>query len=292
MSKFERYFDTLLHEYYMVLINAWDESVKRAARNAIDKLIALGKNERVNDTIVKDMEFVIRQELGPAFAAALDSKVKTFSEICYKLSAQEPQFKDFKLRFGPSDERAVQMIKRQNVFWLKKHFDGNISERLQEILQSSVERGLTTRQLASELRTEFGSLVKGSQSYFEGLAEHTGLRVREFSRLTNYKRLGATHYQIVAVIDDRTSDICRALDGKIYPLDKALGMMEKMFEVNENWSAEDAKAHLREVAPFVRADQIERDSDNQPIIVGEHVGFPPFHWRCRTRTIMIYGGVE
>jgi len=289
MPSTERYFDKLLDEYYSVLINTWSESVKEASRKAIKTLIDLPPGQQADEKFLKNLEYVIRQELGEDFAHALDEKIKTFTEVTYRLSAQEQQFKNIKFSFTPQDYKNIEMIKKQQVFWLKEHYNTSVSNTLSDILTQSIENKWSKTELSSELQTHFKDIVKGGKPYFEGLAEHTSLRVREFARLTNYQKCGATHYQIVAVIDSRTSDICRALDGKIYPLAPALKTMNEMLDISENSDIEDAKERLKELAPFANAKMVEYDVEKNPIkINGEHVPFPPFHWRCRSRTIMIF----
>jgi hypothetical protein len=89
-------------------------------------------------------------------------------------------------------------------------------------------------------------------------------------------------------MDDRTSDICRALNGQIFPLTPALECMNEMFNTSDCDDYEEAKAKLKKLAPFINENQIEYNDDNFPVgIYGNHTPFPPFHWRCRTRTIMI-----
>jgi len=290
MDRVERYFDRLMNDYYLVLINAWDKSIKEAARTAIKSLADVPKDKRVDEKHLRSLEYVIRQQLGEDFAHALDSKVKVFSELCYKLSSQEPQFKNIKFSFTPTDFRNIEMIKKQQVFWLREHYSGKVSETLSNILTQSIENKWTKVELSQELQTHFKDLIKGGKPYFEGLAEHTSLRVREFARLTNYQKCGVKQYQIVAVMDERTSDICRALDGKIFEVADAIDTMEAMFDTSEITDIEEAKAKLKRLAPFVKDSQIIYSDDDIPIgINGEHTIFPPFHWRCRTRTIMLSG---
>jgi len=276
-----------MDDYYAVLINTWNKSLQEASRRAITSLVKLPKHQQADERFLKSLEYNIRQELGEDFANALDEKVKIFSELTYKLSSQEKQFAGIKFTFGPADERNIRMIKKQQVFWLKSHYSGNVSEKLSEILTQSIENKWTKLELADELKTHFKDLVKGGKPYFEGLAEHTSLRVREFARLTNYEKCGAKRYQIVAVMDERTSDICRALDGKIFEVETALETMNAMFDCPEHETVNEAKARLKKLAPFVSEKQIEYDGDRPIGIHGLYSPFPPFHWRCRTRTIMV-----
>jgi SPP1 gp7 family putative phage head morphogenesis protein len=289
MANIEKYYDKLMNDYYMVLINSWSDSVKEASRTAIKALSDLKPDQKADTKFLKSLEYVIRQQLGDEFANALDSKIKTFTELTYRVSAQENQFKNIKFSFSATDMKNIEQIKKQQVFWLREHYNGSVADRLSDILTQSVENKWTKLELSQELKTHFADIYKGSKPYFEGLAEHTSLRIREFARITNYQKCGATHYQIVAVMDERTSDICRALNGKIFPLKTAMETMNAMYEIAEYKDIEQAKERLKKLAPFVKESQIEYNAENIPIgVSGTHTPFPPFHWRCRTRTIMIY----
>lgn len=288
MSKFENYFDKLMDDYYMVLINAWDEKVKESARYAITELAKLGKGQRADKQFLEGLDYMIRTKLGSEFSILLDDPVKNFCDLAYKISSEESQFKGINISFSPQDQKNIDLVKRQQVFWLRNHYDSSVSQRMQEVLTQSLADDLTTDELADQLQSEFKEVMKGSRVYFEGLAEHTGLRIREFGRLKNYEKIGAKFYKIVAVMDERTSDICRALNGKIFPLKPALDSMDAMFQVNEKMSFEDAKNELKRIAPFVKDSQIEYNNSGDPIgINGSHTPFPPFHWRCRTRTVVV-----
>lgn len=288
MSKLENYFDKLMDDYYMVLVNAWDEKVKESARYAITELAKLGKGQRADRQFLEGLDYMIRAKLGTEFSVLLDEPVKNFCNLAYRISSEESQFVNFKISFSPQDQKNIDLVKRQQVFWLRSHYDSSVSQRMQDVLIQSIENDTTTEELAEILQDEFKAVLKGSRAYFEGLAEHTGLRIREFGRLKNYEKIGATHYKIVAVMDERTSDICRALNGKIFPLKPALDSMDAMFQVNENMSFDEAKEELKRIAPFVKENQIEYDISGKPIgINGSHTPFPPFHWRCRTRTVAV-----
>jgi hypothetical protein len=92
----------------------------------------------------------------------------------------------------------------------------------------------------------------------------------------------------VVVLDDRTSDICRALaaQNKVYPLSDALEVMEDLLAIDpKQHSLESARERTKELAPWVSDDQIERSASGKPTgVSGSHTPFPPFHWKCRTST--------
>ena len=48
---------------------------------------------------------------------------------------------------------------------------------------------------------------------------------------------------------------------------------------------DDAKDYIKTLAPWIKDEQIEYDSDIHPVgVFGAHTPFPPFHWKCRTTT--------
>ena len=286
-----KHFEKLMDDYYKVLINTWSESVKESARFAIRELTKLGPEQRANDTFLKDLEYDIRIKMGEDFANNLYGKVRKFVEFGYTESAREPQFGNADLRsaisFTPSDTRNIEMLKKQQLFWLKNHYDAETSEKLKTVLAMYFEERWTNKQLAENLQTHFKDTIKSGESYFAGLAEHTGLRIREYGSLANYKRLGFRRYKIVAVMDDRTSDICRALNGKIFDVENAFNQMEEILSADyKNYQA--AKEFLKEKCPFINKEQVHFNSKEQPDnIEGYYFPLPPFHWRCRTETIGI-----
>ncbi|MCD4827920.1 MAG: hypothetical protein K8R90_00625 [Candidatus Cloacimonetes bacterium] len=151
--------------------------------------------------------------------------------------------------------------------------------------------GYTKKMLRQKLAEQFKDLGEKSQHYWQGLAEHTALRIREFGRLEGYRKAGAKGYRLVVVLDERTSDICRALaaEGKVYPLSDAIDTMNQLLDIDtKQHSLESAREKTKEIAPWVSDKQVVRDASGEPIgVSGSHTPFPPFHWRCRTGTEVV-----
>ncbi|MDP3114375.1 MAG: hypothetical protein Q8M98_06310 [Candidatus Cloacimonadaceae bacterium] len=156
---------------------------------------------------------------------------------------------------------------------------------------SAIEQGYTKEMLADTLKEQFNDLAIRSSHYWQGLAEHTALRIREFGRLQGYQKAQAKYYKLVVILDDRTSDICRALaaQDKIYPLNNALEVMDNLMALDtKSKSLDDAREYIKALAPWVKNDQIVYNNQDEPIgVSGAHTPFPPFHWKCRTTTMMI-----
>jgi hypothetical protein len=176
------------------------------------------------------------------------------------------------------------------MFWIGNHFEADVRQNFADTLSKAIEQGYTKEMLADTLKDQFNDLANRSSNYWQGLAEHTALRIREFGRLQGYKKAKARYYKLVVILDDRTSDICRALaaQDKIYPLNDAWDVMDKLMALDtKSNSLDDAREYIKALAPWIKEDQIEYDSEMNPGgVSGAHSPFPPFHWKCRTTTIL------
>jgi hypothetical protein len=106
--------------------------------------------------------------------------------------------------------------------------------------------------------------------------------------LQGYKKTNYRYYKLLAILDDRTSDICRALaaQDKVYLLNDALEVMDNLMALDtKHNSLDDARDYIKALAHWIKDDQIEYDSEmNQVAVSGAHTSFPPLHWNCRMVT--------
>ncbi len=285
-------FDTLMYEYYKVLNNAWKKEIKEAARFSIQALADIPQGDRMNEKTINKVIEIINSNLGQDFAAEVNKDTKTFIQKSFEFG-----LKDVKKQvgsgisigiYGLEQQGLVNTFTEQSVFWVGEHFNADISGKFTDALTDAMRRGYTQEMLADRLKIEFQDLGKQSAYYWQGLAEHTALRVREFGRLEGYQQAGATHYRLINPMDDRTSEICYALisQNKRYPLADAIQVRNQMMAIDLD-NIESAREQLKALAPWVKDSQIIRNEKDEPIgVSGAHTPFPPFHWKCRTETVI------
>ena len=177
------------------------------------------------------------------------------------------------------------------LFRIGNHFEADVRQNFVDTLSKAIEQDYAKKMLADTLKDQFNDLANRSSRYRLGLAEHTALRIREFGRLQGYKKSKARYYKLVVILDDRTSDICRALaaQDKTYPLNDAIEVMDNLMALDtKSNSLDDARDYIKALAPWIKDDQIEYDSEMNPVgVSGVHTPFPPFHWKCRTSTTIV-----
>jgi len=289
------YYDRMMLEYYKVLNNAWKREIKEAARAAIGMLTEMPKAERMDKRKVDLLLEVINQNLGDDFMMEVSSETKAFVERSLRLGIQDVKTQA-KVRisvglWGIEEQALVAQVQKQNLFWIGQHFEADISQDFRDTLTKALEQGYTKEMLADALKESFSDLGDKGAYYWQGLAEHTALRIREFGRLSGYEKAGAKGYRLLNPMDSRTSEICWALvsQGKVYPLEVALEVRDNLMAIDvEKEGLEEARERIKALAPWVKESQIERDKEGNPVgVSGAHTPFPPFHWKCRTQTEIV-----
>ncbi len=127
------------------------------------------------------------------------------------------------MAFGTLNQKTLEKI-------LQTRFEGsNYSERiwkntdilansLQDILARAIATGQSPEKTVAEVMERFdvgfknaNRLVRTETNYFENCAE-----------LESYKELGIKKFKFLATLDERTSDICRSMDGKEFNVKDAV----------------------------------------------------------------------
>lgn len=293
----DRYYDKLMGAYYKVLVNTWDGKRKEALRTAISMLSSMPRESKVNERMVLAVEDAIAQVMMTDFGMDINKATRGMTEQSYRIGLTESrgtgqaEVRDLgvNIGFGGMDSRYEQVLNTQNLFWLQNHHQDGLGKNIMDMTATAMREGLTYAEYGAQLKTTFEESVKGSVAYYEKLALHSMQKVREIGKITGYEKAGATAYQILAVMDEKTSDICIAMNGKVFPLQQAIQTRDAMLSVDLAAGPEAAKEYLKEVSPWIKESQIVYNNDNVPIGVdGAFTPFPPFHWGCRTTTVMIY----
>jgi hypothetical protein len=289
------YYNQIMLEYYRVLNNAWKTEVRDAARLAIQMLSDMPRTEKLSKTQIDKMMDIINTQLGDDFAAQVNEPTKAYIDRCIRLGLRDTQVQaPVKISvglWGIEDQHLSSTIQKQQIFWLGNHFEADIRQNFTDVLSQAIDQGYTKEMLTETLKQQFSDIADKSQSYWQGLAEHTALRIREFGRLQGYKKAQAKYYKLVVILDDRTSDICRALaaQDKVYPLNDAVEVMDNLMAMDtKSNSLDDAREYIKALAPWVKNDQVVYNNQDEPIgVSGAHTPFPPFHWKCRTTTEVV-----
>jgi SPP1 gp7 family putative phage head morphogenesis protein len=217
--------------------------------------------------------------------------------------------------FNALDKRIVRHLTSSQANFVRDEYgrrNDAFGERARQIVADGLEAGLGREDIAADLERAAQDVLAGRSSfYWEVVAGSFVSRGRSFAQLSSYAEAGVDRYLIEAVLDERTTEICRFLHGKSFSVATGLRTFERV----------DAEPDLiKDLTPWVReaidpatgaktlfverGEERVRVADVTRSAVGTRddrgefgrglserdlanlgVSFPPYHGLCRTTTV-------
>ena len=153
--------------------------------------------EKINKDSIEKLMGIINTQLGDDFAALVNEPTKAIIDRCVRLGLRDTQVqaptKTSIGLWGIEDQHLSSTIQKQQLFWIGNHFEADVRQNFADTLSKAIEQGYTKEMLADTLKDQFNDIANRSSNYWQGLAEHTALRIREFGRLQGYKKAKARY---------------------------------------------------------------------------------------------------
>ena len=200
---------------------------------------------------------LIRQSMSAAgrHTAAIPSRIKTHlgeaaNEVIAATRAHgRAQGLAIGVDFNAMDRRVAQHLVKSNLNFVTDEYGRRLqglSTEAQGLVAEGVEQGLGQKEIAASLRKlAEGFIVGRSAAYWDVVAASFIANGRSFAQLSSYAEAKIEHYQIEAVLDERTTETCRFLHGKTFSVSAGLERFEHL-ETIENPDA------LKAARPWVR----------------------------------------
>lgn len=88
--------------------------------------------------------------------------------------------------------------------------------KVKQTIRLGILNGLSTSKIVEALYAEPGNPFLGAKRNAEVMVRTASAHVTSQASLKTFERVGFGSYQLSAVLDSRTTPVCRALDGKVY----------------------------------------------------------------------------
>lgn len=274
---FQATYDQLRDAY----TRAFDERSRAALAAALDRIRSLPAADfgpADEAAIVAALE----RELGPeALQAVLRGPVLNLSEVLFRLGAREVGVAaGVDIAFGRPDLDTLDIVGRANLYWIGNSWNTYVEGIFRGALQDYFQEGMTRAQLTERFAKDFAGLSDRGIVYYELLADHTATRTREMGRVTGYERAAVEYVQVRARLDERTTEICRHLHGRVIAVNRLSAQRAEYLAAVERKNTEAAKRAWTmhgDAAAFatIPTDQLPAGTAG-----------PPYHFRCRTITVM------
>ncbi len=262
------------------MMGAWDQQTKLAIADTIRSIKGTGpykKTGPITKAEIKRKLKDIEQMMGEDVISVRRDPVNRFTEEIY--FGELAEMAGTGAAFNAIDERAIAWAEKNSMYWVGEHYGTMQSKKIGEIAAKVLEEGMDRNAAALYLRKNLGKQFKRSSVYWDLLSNHVVTRSREFGRTSAYEKAWSEYIRISAVIDHRTSLICRTLNGKIVPVSWNVKLRDKL--INSR-NPEDVK----KISPWMNDKQVEAKIVGKKVKdMPKHIGMPPYHARCRTRTV-------
>jgi hypothetical protein len=179
------------------------------------------------------------------------------------------------IAFDRIDMQAIESM-RNNFYWMRSEFNDKFQSRLMNITQKVFEGEIPRAQMAAKLKEEFSNELKMDMSYFEGVSDHIISQSQNIARVNQARKYDAPFYKVVAIMDSKTSDICRSMNGRVIPAEH-LERQANAITAAKSMAAKKAAATWRNEPYLGRSDKMDAS-----------FGLPPYHFRCRTEVVPVW----
>ncbi len=255
-------------------LNSLDKAKVKAANRAIAELYK-NKNKKADwKKIYKTLE-ELKKSISQDMTKLNEKEILQIETEVYKEGLKEV---NAHLSFSAQDHRALTLMHEQNMFWIGDHYNSYIHETVVNGFKTYVQKGLTNEELANIFETAFSGLIDRKRNYYRGLAEHVTSRLRTFANVKGYVKAGIKGLKIVAILDGRTTNICREMNGRIFVTDRLNSYIDKAISIK-------SEKELRQMLPMKSGNDVGgiRGIPSSSLPLASQL--PPYHWRCRTRTV-------
>ena len=175
--------------------------------------------------------------------------------------------------FDSKDVDSIQATRSSFQFMLT---DGTkkTQDKLKGVINDVFGGKIDRLEVAKRLKEEFKGVVDGTQHYFGLVADQVISQSQNMSIANQALTHGVKHFRVTARLDDRTSVICRSMNGRIIP---AQHIRTQIAHINSATTISSKKQAAKWYnTPFFGKD------------LPSDLGTPPYHARCRTQILPIF----
>jgi len=280
ICKDERGYKKLLAKLRDAVINAWNDQRKAALNDCIRYLVDRGE-DKFTKSDAKAIDQILTAKLGEDLVQVVDTDVRKLTAETLKLGKKEILAPlDIKLSFIVPDKEASKILAEQNLFWIQRHYGNKIKGKMNEITDGYFNSDKTIKQVAEDFEKNFNQLTNQGEQYFYDLAEHQTNTVRELGKVNAMVEAEVEYYEIRAIVDDRTSDICLRLNGTTFPVQRAIEYRDNILSLSD---PED----IKKASPWLTPEEVAAlpvNDDDLPA----GLSMPLYHFRCRTTIVSVF----
>lgn len=272
--------DAIIAQLKTALAGVWDRQTRELLIGLLGDARALGLSGAADRVELDRIFDAARSHLGVDLQTAASAPVLRACTDAYGAGFHAV---GTGLSFTLPDLDAIAILRDQSSYWVRNAYSRALEGELESAMIAHFRDGITRVQIAARLEAFLAEKNPAMKGYFDLLADHTVTTVAEIARTSGYVQAGVEYVEIVAVLDDRTSPVCRHLHGRIIPVSAMSDQRDAILDAAKRGDYRAAEqAHTLYSGERAMALLLEPRTSK---LVASGVGLPPYHFRCRTTTV-------
>lgn len=271
------------------LSKAWDTQTRALLLNLLLEADMVGSDGRPSEEELERIHSKTEEYLGIGLEQAARLPVVIATNTAWQIGKEAAKI-DYALT--AKDLNALDIMRKDVLFWVGKSYDRHFSEGMKLLVKDSFISGSSRIELVDKMAEYFNKEEPNMKEYLSLLADHNTTRIAEMGHVAGHEEAGVEYAEIVAVMDARTSPICRHLNGRLIPLSVMTDQRDKILEASTRHDIE----AIKRIQPMMN----ERSGKGQRMlgmrktseITDSGIGLPPYHFRCRTTTVAHFEPAE
>jgi hypothetical protein len=199
-----------------------------------------------------------------------------------------------RLKFGGPDTRAVKFFNELDGFYFSKFVDNRRPELQTFFRNEYLEKGAAlfgreTGESINDFRIAAGGKLDRINDHgVRTIITSSVQRIRNYAHIRQLGQGSLKWAKIIAILDSKTSPICRYLDGKYIRIAMAVATVDRLTKLEpgdyalELYQSAAGKAYSANPLEYVK-DHVGENGVIADGLVAEGRGFPPYHPNCRSR---------
>lgn len=220
------------------------------------------------------------QYVVPNFTENLETGGEVVTKAKRKIAEALPSF-------DLLDEAAVKDLQDDQMLWIGRHYSQNVRTAVRGAVKPNMIEGVGHREAGKMVReaviAQLGKVVvphgfSGSDAkYFEGVAANVSTNARVRGQVRSFSDIGITKYEIVNPMDDRTTQICAFMNGKVFTVKDANDQIART-------AAAKTPADVKSAHPWLSVGKVRgiAKKGGTKGLVKAGLALPPYHFRCRS----------
>jgi|GEM_PF-3509824 len=204
-----------------------------------------------------------------------------------KLRAAGRSIRSVPASLTPADAATAGKLGRVQTFWIGDYWSRHLSARIDAtVRREALQRGLGRQEVGRILRGlvsgEFpgasvpGTFAGSTSQYFTVVAGTVRPHASSFGAIHAMADAEVERYEFFAVMDERTSEICRYMHGKTFTVRSARSLEDRMLRTED-------PDEFKRVAGWRSLSDVQRiGGGGEDALAAAGIQLPPLHGLCRS----------